>query len=340
MTEHSHPPIGPRIFSIANQKGGVGKTTTAVNLGTALGAVGKNVLLIDLDPQGNASTGLGIERHNRSPSVYEVLLGESEIIDVIRGTEVPNLYVAPASSELAGAEIELIQKDRRSFRLKDAISALKVTGPAAASDQGGEGVAEDAEAGLPPGVRRELSKLDETLDSLDVADHAVTGEGGPGTSDVAEEGTDTSGVIETSLFDFVLIDCPPSLNLLTVNALAASHGVIVPLQCEFFALEGLSQLLQTIEGVRAALNPGLDIQGVILTMYDRRNNLSGQVEEDVRTHLGDKVYNTVIPRNVRMSEAPSFGKPALLYDYKCPGSQAYIKLAVEVIQRERSTIDM
>lgn len=342
MTEHSHSPIGPRIFSIANQKGGVGKTTTAVNLGTALGAVGKNVLLIDLDPQGNASTGLGIDRHNRSPSVYEVLLGESEIIDVIRGTEVPNLYVAPASSELAGAEIELIQKERRSFRLKDAIGALKVTGPASSSSF--DGAEEDAQAALPPGVKRELSELDQSLDSLDHADHALAGHedakhsGASGST--PGEAVPSGGLIETSLFDFVLIDCPPSLNLLTVNALAASHGVIVPLQCEFFALEGLSQLLQTIEGVRAGLNPGLEIQGVILTMYDRRNNLSGQVEEDVRTHLGDRVYNTVIPRNVRMSEAPSFGKPALLYDYKCPGSQAYIKLAVEVIQRERSTIDM
>lgn len=305
METESKPISRPRIFSIANQKGGVGKTTTAVNLGTALGAIGKNVLLIDLDPQGNASTGLGIDQKDRHPSIYHVLLGQESISSVVRASDVPNLFVAPASAELAGAEIELIQTENRSYRLRQAIDVFV--------------------------KEHQKSNAESTSDREDLQ---------PTESGVTEELSQTSnssldGSGSDCVFDFILIDCPPSLNLLTVNALATSNGVLVPLQCEFFALEGLSQLLHTIERVRATLNRSLEIQGIVLTMFDKRNNLSGQVAADVREHFGDKVYDTVIPRNVRVSEAPSFGKPALLYDYKCPGSQAYIKLAVEIIQRER-----
>jgi chromosome partitioning protein len=259
----------PRILAIANQKGGVGKTTTAINLSTALAAVGEKVLLIDLDPQGNASTGLGISAAQRGVTTYEVLSGEYRLEAAVTETDIPGLLLAPAGVDLAGAEIELIDADRRHFRLADAIEEFT------RSDKG-------------------------------------------------------AGVT------YVLIDCPPSLSLLTVNALAAAQAVIIPLQCEFFALEGLSQILRTIETVRERINPGLELHGVVLTMHDRRNNLTNQVEDDVRAHLTDKVYRTVIPRNVRISEAPSHGKPALLYDLKCPGSQAYIQLASEVIQRERA----
>lgn len=259
----------PRVLAIANQKGGVGKTTTAINLATALAAVGEKVLLIDLDPQGNASTGLGIRAADRGVTTYEVLSGEYRLEAAVTETDIPGLVLAPAGVDLAGAEIELIDADRRHFRLTDAIEEF------AASDKGAP-------------------------------------------------------------ISYVLIDCPPSLSLLTVNALAAAQAVIIPLQCEFFALEGLSQIIRTIETVRARINPDLELQGVVLTMHDRRNNLTNQVEEDVRGHFGDKVYRTVIPRNVRISEAPSHGKPALLYDLKCPGSQAYIQLASEVIQRERT----
>jgi len=275
-----------RILAIANQKGGVGKTTTAINLGTALAAVGKAILVIDVDPQGNASTGLGIARHQRSKSVYDVLIGEATLDEAIVPSAIPGLHVVPATSELAGAEMELVGVPRRSFRLRDALENY-------------------ARRLVPP------------------TEH------GPAT-DISPE------VAKLTSYDYILIDCPPSLNLLTINAMTAAHGLLVPLQCEFFALEGLSQLLRTIDLVRGSLNPTLEIQGVVLTMYDKRNNLSEQVAVDVRQHLGEKVYQTIIPRNVRISEAPSHGLPALLYDLKSAGSQAYIKLAGELIQREKS----
>jgi chromosome partitioning protein len=262
-------PSVPRILTIANQKGGVGKTTTAINLGTALAAVGESVLICDLDPQGNASTGLGIARPAGMKSSYHVLMGEAELHEVVVSSGIPNLYCVPSTMDLLGAELELSEIDRKTHRLQDAIARLT----------------------------------------------------GNGASELR--------------FSYVLIDCPPSLNLLTINALAAADAVLVPLQCEFFALEGLSQLLKTVERVRANLNPRLTIQGVVLTMFDRRNSLSEQVAEDVRSVLGEKVYRTVIPRNVRISEAPSYGKPVLLYDNGCAGSEAYIKLASEVIRRER-----
>ena len=253
---------------VANQKGGVGKTTTAINLATALAAIGKPTLLIDIDPQGNASTGLGIEHADRKVTIYDVLLGGEPLGRAVIPTKVPRLSIVPATVDLSGAELELIDMERRNYRLKDALDAF-----AESDDQN---------------------------------------------------------------FAYVLIDCPPSLTLLTVNAMAAADAVLVPLQCEFFALEGLTQLLKTIERVRAGLNPQLEVQGIVLTMYDKRNKLSDQVAADVRGHMGEKVYKTVIPRNVRISEAPSHGLPALIYDLKCPGSQAYIKLAGELIQREQA----
>ncbi len=259
----------PRILAVANQKGGVGKTTTAINLGTALAAVGERVLLIDMDPQGNASTGLGVPREHRRVTIYDSIVDGRPLHEAAVATQVPNLWLVPSDPDLSGIEIELGQADRRSFRLRDAIDRLK-----------------------------------QLKDSLKPT--------------------------------YVLIDCPPSLNLLTVNAMSAADAVLVPLQCEFFALEGLTQLMRTIDLVRSSLNPRLDIQGIVLTMYDRRNALSGQVEADVRGHFGDKVYQTVIPRNVRISEAPSFGKPALIYDLKCAGSQAYLNLARELVRRERA----
>ncbi len=266
-------PRKPRVLVLANQKGGVGKTTTAINLGTALAAVNEKVLIIDMDPQGNASTGLGIDRSHREISTYDVMTGSAALVDTIQETTIPRLHVAPSTLDLLGAEVELSGQPRCNYTLKDAIAAM-------------------AEAGLQTQQDRPYS--------------------------------------------YVLVDCPPSLNLLTINSLTAADAVLVPLQCEFFALEGLSQLLGTIERIRARLNPDLIIQGIVLTMFDKRNNLSGQVAEDVRTHLGAKVYNTVIPRNVRVSEAPSYGKPVLLYDYGCAGSQAYIQLASEIIQREKA----
>jgi chromosome partitioning protein len=266
-------PGKPRVLVVANQKGGVGKTTTAINLGTALAAIGENVLIVDLDPQGNASTGLGFGAKDRGLSTYDVLLGEATLRQTIVQTVVPRLHLAPSTMDLLGVELELAAERDRSFRLRDALSSMEAA-----------------------------------------------------PSDVA--GNDT-------LYDYVLIDCPPSLNLLTINAMAAADAVLVPLQCEFFALEGLSQLLRTVEQVRNSLNPRLSIHGVVLTMFDPRNNLAAQVIADVRQFLGAKVYDTVIPRNVRVSEAPSHGKPVLLYDLKCAGSQAYLKLASEVIQRER-----
>ena len=255
-----------RVLAVANQKGGVGKTTTAINLGTALAAVGERVLLIDADPQGNASTGLGIGRAARKVTLYDVLMGEATVQEAALKTALPGLDLLPSDPDLSGVEMELHSAQRRSFRLRDALDVLRATGA----------------------------------------------------------------------YTYVLIDCPPSLNLLTVNAMAAADAVFVPLQCEFFALEGLSQLMRTVELVRGSLNPNLELQGVVLTMYDRRNSLSDQVAKDVRTHFGDKVYETVIPRNVRVSEAPSFGKPVLIYDLKCAGSQAYLKLAREVVSRERA----
>jgi chromosome partitioning protein len=254
------------VLAVANQKGGVGKTTTAINLGTALAAVGERVLLIDADPQGNASTGLGVTRAERKVTLYDVLMGASPLPGAIVNTSVPGLDVIPADADLSGVEIELGAHPRRSYRLKEAVAGL-------------------------------------------------------------------TGM--TQAYDYVLIDCPPSLNLLTVNAMTAADAVLVPLQCEFFALEGLTQLMRTIELVRGSLNSTLEIQGVVLTMYDRRNSLSDQVASDVRAHFGDKVYDAVIPRNVRVSEAPSFGKPVLIYDLKCAGSQAYLRLAREVVARER-----
>ena len=260
----------PRILAIATQKGGVGKTTTAINLGTALAAVGERVLVTDLDPQGNASTGLGLARHGTRKSTYHVLIGEAELLDVTVGSKIPRLDCAPSTMDLLGAELELAGLERKAHRLHDAIGRMVRSGD-------GEGQ-----------------------------------------------------------YTYVLLDCPPSLNLLTINALTAADAVLVPLQCEFFALEGLSQLLKTVDRVRASLNAGLSIQGIVLTMFDRRNSLSEQVAQDVRQVLGDKVYNTVIPRNVRVSEAPSYGKPVLLYDHKCAGSQAYIRLASEIIEREHA----
>ncbi len=259
----------PRVLVMANQKGGVGKTTTTINLGTALAAIGEQVLIIDLDPQGNASTGLGIDRRNRVTSSYDALIGERALREVVVPTPVPRLSIAPSTMDLLGVELEISGTHDRSYKLRKALQAFFVSGG----------------------------------DNPD----RVT---------------------------YVLVDCPPSLNLLTVNALAAADAVVVPLQCEFFALEGLSQLLTTVDRVRETLNPTVKIHGVVLTMFDSRNSLAAQVVADVRAYMGDMVYDTVIPRNVRVSEAPSHGKPALLYDLKCAGSQAYLKLASEVIQRE------
>ncbi len=268
-----------RIICIANQKGGVGKTTTTINLATCMAAVGRKVLVIDLDPQGNASTGLGVGKAERALGSYHTMLGNVPIQDAIVETNIKNLSIVPATPDLAGAEIELVDLERREFRLKDALEKTKKI-------------------------------LRSAQDDKDPIDHRL------------------------STFDFILIDCPPSLGLITLNALVAAHALLVPLQCEFFALEGLSQLIKTTERITARLNPNLEIQGVVLTMYDKRNNLSASVEADVREYFGDVVYKTVIPRNVRVSEAPSHGKPVLLYDHKCPGSIAYMHLASEVLKRE------
>ena len=255
---------GAQIIAVANQKGGVGKTTTAINLATAIAAVGKKVLLLDLDPQGNASTGLGIDRSRREITSYDIVLGAAQIDDATIDTEIPGLALIPSNIDLSGADLELAELPQRNFRLRYAL---------------------------------EKAQARET-------------------------------------YDYILIDCPPSLSLLTINALVAADSIMVPLQCEFFALEGLSLLLKTVEQVRASLNPTLTINGVVLTMFDKRNNLSEQVASDVREYLGEKVFKTVIPRNVRVSEAPSFGKPALLYDHRCTGSRAYMDLAREMLVRD------
>jgi chromosome partitioning protein len=266
------PPQPPRVIAIANQKGGVGKTTTAINLGTALAAVGEEVLIIDLDPQGNASTGVGIAEDARPVTSFDVLAGKSTIAKASTKTLVPNLSLVPANADLVGLESAMMAEANRPFRLRDAVAAL-----------------------------------------------------------IAEQKSRPAEVPYT----YVLIDCPPSLNLLTLNAMVAAHAVLVPVQCEFFALEGISQLKQTIDQIKGTLNPNLEIQGVVLTMHDARTSLSKEVASEVRAFFGAKVYETMIPRNVRVAEAPSHGKPILLYDYDCPGSQAYIKLATEIIERER-----
>ena len=261
-------PLRPRILVVGNQKGGVGKTTTAINLGTALAAVAEQVLIVHLDPQGNASTGLGIDRKKRSISSYHALIGERTLRETIVSTAVPRLFLVPSTMDLLGVELEISGSSDRAYKLRNAFRSL--------------------------------------FESEEIDRERIT---------------------------YILIDCPPSLNLLTINALAASDAVVVPLQCEFFALKGLSQLLLTIDRVRITLNPALSIHGVVLTMYDPRNGIAWQVAADVRSYMGETVYKTVIPRNVRVSEAPSHGKPTLLYDLKCAGSQAYLKLASEVIQR-------
>ncbi|AEI96067.1 ParA family protein [Roseobacter litoralis] len=259
-------PAGPKIIAVANQKGGVGKTTTTINLAAALAEAGRRVLVVDLDPQGNASTGLGIEVEDRKYTTYDILLGDVDIKAVVLQTVTPNLLIVPATVDLSSADLELMSSEKRSFLLHDALRQIQM---------------------------------------------------------------DDFGL------DYVLIDCPPSLNLLTVNAMIAAHSVLVPLQSEFFALEGLSQLMLTIREVRQTGNKDLRIEGILLTMYDKRNNLSLQVEQDARDNLGDMVFNTRIPRNVRVSEAPSFAMPVLTYDTLSKGAQAYRALAKELIQKNR-----
>jgi len=255
-----------RVLAVANQKGGVGKTTTAINIGAALAAAGERVLLVDSDPQGNASTGLGLPPARRKKTLYDVLMEGLGIREAIVPTDLPGLDLVPAEADLSGVEVELGQTPRRSYRLRDALAPIRADG----------------------------------------------------------------------VYRRVLIDCPPALSLLTINAMTAADALIVPLQCEFFALEGLTQLTRTIDLVRGSLNPSLEIEGVALTMVDRRNSVSSLVAADVRAHFGSRVFETTIPRNVRVSEAPSFGKPALIYDFRCAGSQAYIRLARELLLRERA----
>ena len=259
----------PRIFAVANQKGGVGKTTTAVNLATALAASGETVLLIDLDPQGNASTGLGITSEDRTLGTYCVLILHAPPGDAARPSGIPNLDVIPAEPDLAGAEIEMVGMERREYRLRDALAAFRST---------------------------------------------------------------------PARYTYILLDCPPSLGLLTINALVAADAALVPLQCEFYALEGISGLIRTIDAVRRGLNPSLRLQGIVLTMFDKRNSLSDLIANDARSFFGSAVYETVIPRNIRITEAPSHGKPVLLYDFRSPGAQAYVRLAGELLKRERAAI--
>lgn len=266
-------PGEPRTLAVANQKGGVGKTTTAINLGTALASIGERVLIIDLDPQGNASTGLGIDIDSRPRTAFDVLTGGLGLVECALATAVPGLYVVPANSDLVGVESTLTDANRP-YKLRDAVAAL--------------------------GARQRNLPSDQQ-------------------------------------FKYILIDCPPSLNLLTLNALSAANAVLVPVQCEFFALEGISQLKESIDQIRATLNPSLEIQGVVLTMHDARTTLSREVADNVRAFFGPKVYETIIPRNTRVAEAPSHGKPILLYDFDCAGSQAYIRLATEIIEREGRT---
>ena len=271
MTGNIYGQSGPRVLAVTNQKGGVGKTTTAINLGTALAAIEQRVLVLDLDPQGNASTGLGIEEKDRHISSYDVLSRTASMAQAAMETKIPGLYVVPATRDLAGLEPELNAAQNKAFRLRDSIMALKV---------GDEAQPEDKR------------------------------------------------------FDYVLIDCPPSLNILTLNAMSAADSVLVPVQCEFFALEGIKQLAESIDFVKNSLNPELEIHGVVLTMHDARAKLSEEVVNEVKSFFGPKVYETLIPRNIRIAEAPSHGKPILLYDHKCIGSKAYIKLAREIIERE------
>jgi chromosome partitioning protein len=261
--------IPTRIFAIANQKGGVGKTTTAVNLATALAASGERVLLIDLDPQGNASTGFGIAGEDRTLGTYCVLILHTPPGDAARPSGIPNLDIIPAEPDLAGAEIEMVGMERREYRLRDALAPFR-TSP--------------------------------------------------------------------QRYTYILLDCPPSLGLLTINALVAADAALVPLQCEFYALEGISGLIRTIEAVRRGLNPSLRLQGIVLTMFDKRNSLSDLIANDARGFFGSAVYETVIPRNIRITEAPSHGKPVLLYDFRSPGAQAYVRLAGELLKRERGAI--
>jgi len=270
--------VKPRIIVVANQKGGVGKTTTTINLATAMAAVGKRVLMVDLDPQGNASTGVGIAPAQRTPGSYAVLFGDVPMAQAIRQTAIPGLDIIPAASDLAGAEIELVPEANREYFLNTNLRARPQT---------------------------------------------------------VGEGQGSGSPVD---YDYIIIDCPPALGLLTLNALVAADAVLVPLQCEFYALEGLSHLLRTIDIIKRNYNPHLELQGVILTMYDRRNALSRQVEDEVRAYLGDKVYQNVIPRNVRISEAPSHGKPVLIYDFRSTGAQAYILLAREILQREAALL--
>ena len=269
MPDDQTPFKKQQVIAVSNQKGGVGKTTTAINLGTALAAIGRKVLILDLDSQGNASTGLGVFQNRRDVTTYDLLLGDANLAEVSQESPVPGLFVAPSTVDLSSADVDLVEDKNRVLRLRDALNS---------------------------------------------------------------ESAKQCG------YDYILIDCPPSLNLLTVNAMVAADSVLVPLQCEFFALEGLSQLMMTIREVRQTLNPALEIQGVVLTMYDGRNNLSRQVEEDVRSNLGELVYETTIPRNIRLSEAPSHSIPALTYDHKSSGAIAYQKLAAELLRRVNDPI--